>query len=485
MITALLASFAVHSVASKPAAPFRDPRAIALTWGGTIDTDIDFAAFWDKDFTLSIRFMPQFPFAYAGPLFSVQGTGNFQAGMGDYFWEPATRSAPGVWPWRDDEGRKNKKPNVMLWSGSQQIVGRVPMISAGKWYQLAVVKSGDSIRAYIDGIPIGAAIKAGPAPVGKLRIGRAGDGRSVCDGRAGQFYGLVDDLALVGKALSDTDLKTGDYAKNANLTGSEPDLLAGIPFDAPEPNGRPFPLKLNRKYTLSKTATPVSVSASRSSDDKAKFSVFTTPSTMILPVPANQEWYVIQGYADGVGSHNGYAAFCVDIDLAAGQPQTKGVPFTAAAMGFLTTAREDYLTGNTKNPNAIIIRQNPGYWAGYFHLQENSFSKEFQNGEWAKTHTKNGKVSYPNASDFDGNAILVKAGDPLARVSSVGAGATAYHLHYAVSDLPDLSPFGLPQTNFATIPAAFRNFEVKQPNGTWKKVSVGYLEQGMVIRRVE
>jgi hypothetical protein len=484
MITILLASMAAHASAVSPVGLAPTNHAISLTWDGAIDTDVDFSEFWDKDFTIVTRFMEQFPYAYAGPILSVQGTGNFQVGQGDYFWKPGSGATTNGWPWKTKEGRANKIPNLAMWIGGTQVVAPAPSIQAGYWNQLAVVKSGGKIQMYLNGTAMGEAITAPPAPKGKLRIGRPGEGAKVEDGRAGQFYGLVDDVAVISKALSASELKTGVYATGTMLGGFEPDLFAGFTFEKLEPGGRPLPIKLGRKVTLTKMAKQVLATPDRMSGfDRLQMAVFTTPSRMILPIPANQEWYVIQGYADGTGSHNGYAAFCLDIDLAKGQPQTLGAPFTASAMGFLTTVREDLLTGNENNPNSIAIRQNPGFWAGYFHLQENSFSKEFQGGEWVKANKKNGKINYPMGTDFNKDAILVKAGDPLARVSSVGAGAAAFHLHFAISDLPDLSPFSLPQTTFATIPAAFRDFEVKQPNGSWKKVAAGYLEPGMVIRR--
>ena len=40
--------------------------ALACTWGGYADTDLDFSEFFAGNHTVAVRFMLQFPNAYAG-----------------------------------------------------------------------------------------------------------------------------------------------------------------------------------------------------------------------------------------------------------------------------------------------------------------------------------------------------------------------------------------------------------------------------------
>ena len=41
--------------------------AIALSWRGYVDSNLDFSEFFFADHTIIVRFMPQFPNAHGGP----------------------------------------------------------------------------------------------------------------------------------------------------------------------------------------------------------------------------------------------------------------------------------------------------------------------------------------------------------------------------------------------------------------------------------
>jgi hypothetical protein len=49
--------------------------AVTLTWQGYVDTDLDFSKFLMRDHSSVLRFMPQFPHAYEGPMVAENGTG--------------------------------------------------------------------------------------------------------------------------------------------------------------------------------------------------------------------------------------------------------------------------------------------------------------------------------------------------------------------------------------------------------------------------
>ncbi|MGH7202253.1 MAG: hypothetical protein ACREJB_16735, partial [Planctomycetaceae bacterium] len=59
---------------------------IAFDWQGVADTDLRFNEFFDRDHTVVARFMPQYPYGYAGPIFAENGGGTYCIGQGHYRW---------------------------------------------------------------------------------------------------------------------------------------------------------------------------------------------------------------------------------------------------------------------------------------------------------------------------------------------------------------------------------------------------------------
>ena len=60
--------------------------ALAFGFGGYADLDLKFGEFFGKDYTVVVRFMPQHPYAGAGPLLAENGNGTYAIGIGDYRW---------------------------------------------------------------------------------------------------------------------------------------------------------------------------------------------------------------------------------------------------------------------------------------------------------------------------------------------------------------------------------------------------------------
>ena len=58
--------------------------ALTFGWKGAADTDVAFSEFYAGDHTLLAWFLLQYPRAYAGPILSVNGTGTFVVGQGDF-----------------------------------------------------------------------------------------------------------------------------------------------------------------------------------------------------------------------------------------------------------------------------------------------------------------------------------------------------------------------------------------------------------------
>ena len=109
--------------------------ALACTWGGFADTDVDFAEFFGSDHTVAVRFMLQHPKAYVGPMLSVNGTGNWLIGQGD------CRASP------------KGEVKLLLRVGSQSLMHPVNVATA-TWHHLAVTRSGNNFRLYLDGTQV-------------------------------------------------------------------------------------------------------------------------------------------------------------------------------------------------------------------------------------------------------------------------------------------------------------------------------------------
>jgi hypothetical protein len=141
------------------AAASRDWRAIvalACTWEGYADTDIDVGTFFFDDHTLTVRFLLQYPNAYQCPMVAVNGTGTLFVGQGDFDADP-----PGA------------TSKLLVRLGNAQAI--VPVsFAANSWHHLALVRAGADVSLFLDGQPVGAPLRlTGVAqPAGTLRFGK-------------------------------------------------------------------------------------------------------------------------------------------------------------------------------------------------------------------------------------------------------------------------------------------------------------------------
>ncbi len=409
-------------------------QALGLSWKGYADTNLRFSEFFAGNHTLAVRFMPQFPNAYQGPIVAESGTGQFFLGQGDFLNGGAT--------------------NLVLTVGSASRSFSTALV-AGRWTHLAVVATTSGSQRvftlYLNGSSLGTlAVSSTDAqlPSGTLRFGKRTSGQTV-GGRDAQFYGFVDDVAVFTRALSAAEI--GDLSTRLDLTANPPaNLLAGYVF-----SGGSLPAAFNRPVSLSGAAQRIVVSTNRSNaTDAASLPLPTQQQEMTLPFPVGEAWQVIQGYDDPGGSHQGYASFCWDLILA-GKPQpglypngSGGAPFYAAAQGQVVTVKESGTSG-TSVPNLIEIQQAPGEIAGYLHLQQNS------------------------AIPVVGNSVIRR--QKVALTGDVGANVGANHLHLATTDKAD-GVFG-----FITFPVAISNYELQTPTG-WRRVFRGIPKNGEVVR---
>ena len=411
--------------------------AIALSWKGWVDTDLDFSEFFAASHTLTAWFMPQYPHASEGPIIAENGGGTFVLGQGDFL-----------------GGTKGTKLQLAVGSQSTTFATN---LDAGKWHHLALVVAVDAGKhtctLFRDGSALGSplVVAAGAAglPSGKLRIGKRTSGQTV-GGHDAQCYGLVDDVAVFTAALSASQIQSLKNAKH--LDGSESHLLAGYNFKSGSP-----PAKLARPVTLHGAATRATASSQRLDVDDAKlFMLPTQHQLMDPPFPLGEPWFVIQGYDDPTQSHTGYASFCWDFDIAdqsqggAYPDGSDGAPFYACAPGEVVTALETHVSGTSNDANLIEIQQASKEICAYLHLRKNS--------------------AIPHVTDH------ITMGKKLALVGDTGANVGAFHLHLAVTDMPDGT------SGFVTFPVTLCDYEVRKPNGNWHIVQRGVPEQGQVLR---
>jgi murein DD-endopeptidase MepM/ murein hydrolase activator NlpD len=445
LLTSLRDDMRVSARPITPVLPSGEPTALALQWGGQADTQVDFNTFFNADHTLVARFMPQYPWAYRQPLFAVDGTGNFWIGLMDV-------------------GSMTKQPpRIELLIGSaRQTYGFNP-IDAGKWYHLAVVRTGNQFQAYMDGWPLLPPLDINPAdpllPQGRLRLGRLAPVTAAPDPSNAQFFGLLDDVAVFNKALTANEafaLKTGQ--PGPTLTGGEPGLLVGWNFD--RTLGYGALTAATGSLTPTQQAVPVPVSADRDNEaDSQQLPLPYQQSVHDLPFLRGEAWKVIQGVAHPNGSHTGYAAFCWDLVR---EGTTLYAPLYATTDGTVVELERSHPAGAVDSNgrslgNVVLFEVAPGEVGGYVHLQEQTLSPKISLGS------------------------RVAAGQFVALAGNTGLGADRtglgdIHLHLGFSNRePD---------PFVTIPMALRNYEVADsPDGPWSFVAMGVPRPGQWVRR--
>jgi hypothetical protein len=84
-------------------------------------------------------FMPQYPYAYEGPIFAENGTGIFSVGQGD------CRSGDGGFLDAGD-------PVLFVQLGSKKVIYLVPEFKRDVWQHIAVVRKSNTLKLYVNGI---------------------------------------------------------------------------------------------------------------------------------------------------------------------------------------------------------------------------------------------------------------------------------------------------------------------------------------------
>jgi hypothetical protein len=431
-----MASVAIALCVVCPATAWAQAQALGLTWRGHADTDLRFSEFFGGNHTIAVRFMPQFPTAYEGPIIAENGSGTFFLGQGDYL-------------------LNGERTNLVLTVGTTSRT-YTTSLTAGTWAHLAVVATTSgtqrSFRLYVNGAAVGTPLTvsttATQMPAGTLRFGKRTTGQTV-GGHDAQFYGFVDDVAVFTRALSAAEV--ANLNTRANLAAAPPSgLLAGYVFDQGV-----LPAAFVRPLNPVGSARRIDVSGIRNNTvDAARLPLPTEHQEVTLPFKVGEAWAVGQGYG-GLTSHHGYAAFSLDLSLADRGANSElpyptgsaGAPFYAIAPGQVVTALESHGPGGSIS-NLVEVQQAPGEIAGYLHLQKDS------------------------AIPVVGSGVLRR--DQLAKVGNSGTGGN--HLHLATTNLRD-GTFG-----FVTFPVALSNYEVRTSTNSWRRVFRGIPKDGEVLR---
>ena len=417
--------------------------AVTFGWKGAVDTNILFSEFYTNDHTILIWFLPQYPRAYCGPLLSVNGTGNYIVGQGDY----------------NNQGKTHLISRI---EGANQVYLSA-VFSGAVWYQLAIVRESNNIKLYLNGQILGSPLTLTNTnvPSGKLRLGRPSPGKGV-DNREAQFYGMIGELAIFTRALTNNEILT-NFTNRGHLTGNELDLLAGFLF-LPSTTGS-LPQRLLRPIVLSGETAILTNSRNWSNLD---INLIPLPmhQAMELPFLSGEAWTITQGFA-ATFSHHGYAAFCWDFmkadvggDWTTVYPNgSNRAPLYSTCDGtvtFVSHINPPINPGAPERDNMVWIKGADGFIRTHMHLLKNSV-----------------RVSLGQN---------VRNGQPIAQTClewlPPTPNTTAPHHHFG------MIPEAADAIGDITMPCAFINYEVRQPNGIWIKWNRGIPQQGEVVRRI-
>jgi murein DD-endopeptidase MepM/ murein hydrolase activator NlpD len=404
--------------------------ALACTWGGSAQSNINFSKFFQRDHTIAIRFLMQYPIGYAGAFLSVHGQGRYFVGQGDF-------KTLGISPPKGIDGVVIPGRTSLLIEIGNEFFNHP--IGDHSWHHVALTRTGNQMQVFIDGEPLKPfLISTESLPDGTLRFGHSGF--RLNSGIGGQFYGLLDDFALFNSALSHENIKRLANAKR--LTGKE-GMQFGCVFLDSAPESLRLPLQ------LSPGASYQEVSDSRNAMVDLPRIPLPLNSHMHLPFAPGEAWHVTQGYNQTM-SHNGYAAFCWDLVRDGAIGGSEGEMIYSASEGPVWKINQDFIGHDGRFVNSVSVWQGHRESCDYLHIK-----------------TKSALVSVGDKVSF---------GTRLAHVGDIGAAEGAYHLHMAVSNgqSEDDKSF--------TMPAAFSNYEA-EVDGEWKLMIRGIPQTDQRIRR--
>ncbi|MBL7995185.1 VCBS repeat-containing protein, partial [bacterium] len=109
---------------------------------------------------------------------------------------------------------------TVLFQNSNNAITNPGMITTGRWYHMAGVKSGDALTLYLDGIAVATGWSSSPTSSGPLRVGFAGF--------HSPHNGQIDEVRIWNVARSQNEIRS---AAGTPLVGNETGLVALYHFD--------------------------------------------------------------------------------------------------------------------------------------------------------------------------------------------------------------------------------------------------------------
>ena len=276
----------------------------ALRWQGYIDTDLAFSDFINSDHTVAFRFMPQYAMIAEAPVLSVNGEGGYAIGIGGYRANGTNAVKLLV--------RVGNSSAYYSFGNPAKDGDHIPLTN--EWHTMAVSKSGNTVRLFFDGKhrqkdgggDLQVTISDLASINGTLRIGRESTGDA-------QFYGLVDDVVVLGKALTEDEVASLFSEPRLHQSVESFHLIRGWTFDETLPSGNPLPSNLTGSAHMHVSAYLALVSLSRDNDiDHLFLPAPYQKANFRLPFAPGVSWLVEQPY-QGLASHNDYAAFSLDL----------------------------------------------------------------------------------------------------------------------------------------------------------------------------
>jgi hypothetical protein len=446
--------------------PPKKNHGVYIGHGGSIDTGHELDDFLHTDHTITGWWMPHFPTGRSGPLFSNTGSGTYFIGQLNY---------------RSGNGGAQKKGNPAFLVQLGDVQARYLLSDAdyaeGKWVHIAVTRKRGTFTLYVNGskqtpirmdngvVKFGSAVKVGThyngRPQGNLQLGRG----SAHD--AWQAYGLLDDVGIFGRALSQDEVIA--MVSRRRLTGTEKGLRRAWTFDEFTKRGV-LTDRLDGAWPRHGAVYHVPLTAKRrSKQDRVQLEnqifVGETHVPVQLPFKKDEIWTVTQGVDSSTGTHNGNAAFCWDFVLAEGKQDTKYpkgtelAPVYSGADGRLRSYSKEGTVGE-REPYAMSVELGGGHVMYYLHLDDEHFTAK---ADGAGPHPKaNWKLF------AEGDKPTIKQGEFLGRL-----GPKAEHLHFCFSD------------DLGTMPGAFVDYQMSEDQGaTWTKVYRGIPKYGQWIKRI-
>jgi hypothetical protein len=441
-------------------------NGLKLNRRGRMDTDVAMGEFANGPHTVSGWVMPEFVNALPADVFTSVGNQPYRVGLGDY------RTGNG-------DFKKVGDPVLTMTVGGKTVSYLAPSFSKRTWHHFVMRRTptnADGVatfQLFVDGSHLYPSVvtKTGgtsqisqrseiafspsdPLPTfsGTLRVGPHLDSIDY-------FYGLIDGISVHTRTLTTAEI-SGIAAGSMSVPTDK--LIARYDFDEPNLDSAPYS---RRTLTLGDPTSSYVVQRTSIASKTADAAIFDSPdyvapteATYRLPITQNEVWYVVQGYDDPGGSHNGLGAFSFDLRRA-----DKAIGAVRAAAAATVYWLADGLPDSDGNEaNWMRTSVSPHESVTYLHFETNSLTETF-------------------GLQFEPTPTTPEYWFQVEQDQLLGTyGDAALHLHLAGTN-----DYSSTENLWRVMPIAFTEYYVAtSANGPWTHVSRGQPKAGQYIKRV-